>query len=343
MFQSLSLNCSLTFSLKFLTLISSKCSSSLSTVKNDRLRSTTILLVLMFTIIGNHPSTVHSINVMFNSHLSVGTLLHAGPSCIIKPQPRLVNGVNRFLLVDYTQVKHRGICYSTLLCKQKGGVAIGKCGIGNSCCVFPQTCNSISIRNSTYFTSPDYPSLINGSKETETNHNYHDEDNDVYDDLSIINEQSKNNQCSLTIHRMPGIHPICQIRLDIIEYEIEGHHHDDTNMIRYSESDHGCRYINKQSDNASGSSTSGDILDWITLRAMRHDHADIIEPLCPSSKVGQYVIVDVQQHIGPFYLTVHTGSWSGRRRWNLLINQIECDRNPNENERRIQTNTIDTK
>ena len=44
------------------------------------------------------------------------------------------------------------------------------------------------------------------------------------------------------------------------------------------------------------------------------------------------MIVDVQQHIGPFYLTVHTGSWSGRRRWNLLINQIECDRNPNENE-----------
>ena len=79
--------------------------------------------------------------------------------------------------------------------------------------IVPQTCNSISIRNSTYFTSPDYPSLINGSKETETNHNYHDEDNDVYDDLSIINEQSKNNQCSLTIHRMPGIHPICQIRL----------------------------------------------------------------------------------------------------------------------------------
>ncbi|KAH7645961.1 uncharacterized protein LOC124492581 isoform X2 [Dermatophagoides farinae] len=330
MFQSLSL----TYSLKSSALISSEYPSPLSTLKDSKLRQPTIiLLVLLLTIIFNQPTTVHSI----------GTLLHAGPSCIIKPQSRIVNGVNRFLLVDYTQVKHRGICYSTLLCKQKGGVAIGKCGIGNSCCVFPQTCNSISVRNSTYFTSPEYPSLINGSKEIETNHNHY-EHQDVNDDLTTINEQSKNDRCSLTIHRMPGIHPICQIRLDIIEYEIEGHHHDDTNMIRYSDIDHGCRYADKQNENASGSPADGTILDWITMRAMRHDHADIIEPLCPSSKVGQYVIVNVQQHIGPFYLTVHTGSWSGRRRWNILINQIECDRSSyqNENEHRILTNTIDT-
>ena len=78
--------------------------------------------------------------------------------------------------------------------------------------IVPQTCNSISIRNSTYFTSPEYPSLINGSKEVETNHNHY-EHQDVNDDLTTINEQSKNDRCSLTIHRMPGIHPICQIRL----------------------------------------------------------------------------------------------------------------------------------
>lgn len=65
-------------------------------------------------------------------------------------------------------------------------------------------------------------------------------------------------------------------------------------MIRYSDSDHGCRYINKQNNDVSsvqshaGGGDDNDILDWITIRAMRHDHADIIKPLCPSSKVGQY-------------------------------------------------------
>lgn len=64
----------------------------------------------------------------------MGTLLHAGPSCIIKPYRKYTTKSEDGFIAD-SPVKHRGICYSTLLCKQKGGVAIGKCGLGNSCCV----------------------------------------------------------------------------------------------------------------------------------------------------------------------------------------------------------------
>lgn len=72
-------------------------------------------------------------------------ILHAGPSCIIQPStsgPR----------ADPLHLKHhRGICYSSLLCKQKGGVAAGKCGLGNACCI----CKHFKFTNLTvdqYFT-----------------------------------------------------------------------------------------------------------------------------------------------------------------------------------------------
>ncbi|KAI2810447.1 hypothetical protein BLOT_001608, partial [Blomia tropicalis] len=236
-------------------------------------------------------------------------ILHAGPSCIIQPSRNLgsLSGTqvshhhnhnhhhHHSYQLQHHLKHHRGICYSSLLCKQKGGVAIGKCGLGNACCIFPQSCNSISVRNSTYFTNVEYPTSTLSNRTSE---------------------------CSLTIHRMPGIHPICQLRLDIIEYEIEG-------LV----------VVTKRSTNKTIKETENHVnaidyddncaSDRITLRAM-HTEEDIVPPIC-ARKIGQHVTIDVRRHIGPFILTVQPNGddhdqLNSRRRWNILVNQIECTR-----------------
>ncbi|KAH9404481.1 hypothetical protein TYRP_000304, partial [Tyrophagus putrescentiae] len=222
-------------------------------------------------------------------------ILHAGPSCIIQPStsgPR----------ADPLHLKHhRGICYSSLLCKQKGGVAAGKCGLGNACCIFPQSCSSIALKKLVYFTNTDYP------------------------EQSVVNQNSSD--CSLTIHRMPGVHPICQLRLDFIEYDIEGHNEaamsiNEANGI-VGEEESRVNAIDYESSVAADCKT-----DRITMRTM-HSEEDIVPPIC-ARKIGHHVMIDVRKHIGPFILTVHAPRHGyprqSTRRWNILINQIECNR-----------------
>ncbi|KAF7494178.1 hypothetical protein SSS_02204 [Sarcoptes scabiei] len=301
---------------------------------------------------------------LFSRIHSIGTLLHAGPSCIIKPQSQY-SSQN---LIEYSSLKHRGICYSNLLCKQKGGVAIGKCGLGNSCCVFPQTCNSISVRNSTYFTSPGYAKFLSKSLRLENNHKHNrkvnnnnnnnnnnknksqkrsnliatkiNEDdgvdggeenviiqNEDNESLAIDLEEFKHsNLCPLTIHRMPGIQTICRIRLDFIEYEIKGKrlNYSDPNVCINQ------KHTNFDNNTPMMNNSNTNLMDWITLETLHGDHhSNIIEPICLPSKLGQHVIIDVHKHFGPFLLTVHKGSVDGIRRWNILINQVACSQQSN--------------
>lgn len=113
----------------------------------------------------------------------------------------------------------QGTCYSSIACRTLGGVAIGKCGAGNVCCVCeyqaklwfkliffvvfnclllwllsstdPRTCDAASAQNHTYFVNPGYPSLFNGT-----------------------------NSCTLTVHRSKSLYRICQLRLDFIDFEL---------------------------------------------------------------------------------------------------------------------------
>ena len=54
-------------------------------------------------------------------------LLSSGPSCAIST---LIPGIP-----NQTVQTMKGTCYSSLICKQQGGVSIGKCGVSNVCCV----------------------------------------------------------------------------------------------------------------------------------------------------------------------------------------------------------------
>ncbi|XP_040565053.1 uncharacterized protein [Lepeophtheirus salmonis] len=58
-----------------------------------------------------------------------------------------------------------GTCLSAQKCTTNSGIPSGKCASGfGTCCVFEtQTCGSKVLRNMTYITSPDYPSMIKSS------------------------------------------------------------------------------------------------------------------------------------------------------------------------------------
>ncbi|XP_053212960.1 uncharacterized protein LOC128396407 [Panonychus citri] len=107
----------------------------------------------------------------------------AGPACTVTS---LIPGTP-----SATTSSMMGTCYSSISCRSLGGVAIGKCGVSNVCCVFPRTCDAVSSMNSTYFTNPAYPSPYNGST-----------------------------ICTLTMNRAASLYKICQLRLDFVDFEI---------------------------------------------------------------------------------------------------------------------------
>jgi hypothetical protein len=68
------------------------------------------------------------------SILKVGNLLlNSGPSCSVST---LIPGTANQLTQSM-----KGTCFSTLTCRQQGGVPIGRCGVNNVCCV----CKSCKI------------------------------------------------------------------------------------------------------------------------------------------------------------------------------------------------------
>ncbi|XP_074602257.1 uncharacterized protein LOC141855947 [Brevipalpus obovatus] len=106
-----------------------------------------------------------------------------GPTCTVTS---LIPGTP-----SATTTSMMGTCYPALSCRTLGGVAIGRCGATNVCCVYPRTCDANSAMNHTYFTNPAYPSPYNGST-----------------------------SCTLTIHRIATPYRICQLRLDFVDFEI---------------------------------------------------------------------------------------------------------------------------
>ncbi|CAG2119151.1 unnamed protein product, partial [Medioppia subpectinata] len=101
----------------------------------------------------------HDLNgnsVSLNDLLVVGNLLlSSGPSCAVST---LIPGIP-----NQTVHTMKGTCYSSLICRQQGGVPIGRCGVSNVCCVFPRSCGGIAAQNSTYFTNPGFPSAYNNT------------------------------------------------------------------------------------------------------------------------------------------------------------------------------------
>ena len=136
---------------------------------------------------------------------TAGLLSSVGPTCTVTS---LVPGTFQ-TIASSTE----GTCHSALSCRTLGGVAIGRCGAGNVCCVCksrvnffyffeqhstiiffsidPRTCDAVSAYNHTYFINPGYPTLFNGT-----------------------------NSCILTIHRSKSPFRICQLRLDFIDFEL---------------------------------------------------------------------------------------------------------------------------
>ncbi|XP_054166036.1 uncharacterized protein LOC128963546 [Oppia nitens] len=119
----------------------------------------------------------------------------------------------------------------------------------------------MAAQNSTYFTNPGFPSSYNNT-----------------------------NTCTLTIHRVPGVNKICQIRLDFMDFE----------LIQPNEGN-----CDKDQFIVSG-----------------HNLNSPAPTICGFNS-GQHMYLDVDGVQGPLIMNVRTDG-PGNRRWNILVSQIEC-------------------
>ncbi|XP_071044046.1 uncharacterized protein [Parasteatoda tepidariorum] len=156
-----------------------------------------------------------------------------------------------------------GVCYSLNDCVRMRGTQIGTCASGfGVCCIFQRTCGTATNQNSTHFVNPGYPEVI---------------------------EETSDTTCTISLYRPPRV-PICQVRLDFLEFDIT-------------------------------KPTSGDCLDdQLTITGSNVNSP--IPVLC-GRNAGQHVYIDVDNSVGPVQLTVSTKG-VGRRKWNIKSSFIEC-------------------
>ncbi|XP_035210281.1 uncharacterized protein LOC118184682 [Stegodyphus dumicola] len=183
---------------------------------------------------------------------------------------RSVFSIVRFLNIPCSSPNGQmsGICFSLNDCIRLHGTQIGTCASGfGVCCIFQRTCGTATNQNFTHFTNPGFPHEITESAET---------------------------SCTLTLLR-PHKAPLCQIRLDFMDFEL-------------------------------AKPTDGDCLDDKFSVFGNNINAPI--PKICGRNTGQHMYIDVDNTIGPIYLTVSTKG-IGKRKWNIKVLFIECN-NPSK-------------